>query len=122
MSLDHLLASRIPEEGCRIVQADGPEGEVCVDLDPVRHGDGQFDRHLETNSWSLAGVRVALVQYGGQPWVGDGNSVNAGLTNMRWDYRGDDLTAAIGCPFGLSHAIQGKPLVKLNKAAAKVRY
>jgi hypothetical protein len=33
------IASRIPEDGCRIVVADGPEGEVWVELDPVRHGD-----------------------------------------------------------------------------------
>jgi hypothetical protein len=29
------IASRIPEEGYRIVLADGPEGEVWADLDPV---------------------------------------------------------------------------------------
>ena len=34
------IASRIPEEGCRVVVADGPDGEVWVDLDPVRYGDG----------------------------------------------------------------------------------
>ena len=30
-----LIAARIPEEDCRIVPADGPEGEVWVDLNPV---------------------------------------------------------------------------------------
>jgi excisionase family DNA binding protein len=44
------VAMRIPEEGCRLVVADGPdEGEVWVDLDPVRYDDGEMDLHLETN-------------------------------------------------------------------------
>jgi hypothetical protein len=37
------VAMRIPEEGCRVVLADGPEGEVWVDLNPVRYGDGELD-------------------------------------------------------------------------------
>jgi DNA modification methylase len=43
------VAMRIPEEGCRIVLADGPVGEVWADLNPVRYGDGEMDVHLETN-------------------------------------------------------------------------
>jgi DNA modification methylase len=50
------IASRIPEEGCRVVVADGPEGEVWVDLDPVRYGDGELDLHLETNCPEWAGI------------------------------------------------------------------
>jgi hypothetical protein len=46
------IASLLPEEGCRIVVAVGPEGEVWVDINLVRYSDGQFDRHLETNSWN----------------------------------------------------------------------
>jgi len=51
------IASRIPEEGCRIVLADGPEGgEVWVDLDPVRYSDGELDLHFETNCREWAGI------------------------------------------------------------------
>jgi hypothetical protein len=50
------IASRIPEEGCRIVLADGPEGEVWVDLDPVQYGNGELDLHLETNCPEWAGI------------------------------------------------------------------
>jgi excisionase family DNA binding protein len=66
ITVDHLLADRrrmkafvamrIPEEGYRIVIADGPEGEVWVDLNPVRHGDGEWDVHLETNCPEWAGI------------------------------------------------------------------
>jgi hypothetical protein len=34
------ITSLVPEEGCRVVLADGPDGEVCADLDPVRYDDG----------------------------------------------------------------------------------
>jgi hypothetical protein len=61
MKLDHLLddrrrmkayiASRIPEEGWRIVEADGPEAEGWADLDPVCHGDGELDIHLDLRRW-----------------------------------------------------------------------
>src|SRR5690349_18926461 len=50
------IASRIPEEGCRFVLADGPEGEVWVDLNPVRYPDGELDLHLETNCREWAGI------------------------------------------------------------------
>jgi len=69
MNLDHLLAdrrlmtayiaSRIPEEGCRIVVADDPEGEVWMDLDPVRYGDGEWDLHWETNCPEWADIPEA---------------------------------------------------------------
>jgi hypothetical protein len=50
------IASRIPEEGCRVVLADGPEGEVWVDLEPVRYGDGERDLHWETNCLEAVGL------------------------------------------------------------------
>src|SRR5436190_638748 len=68
-SLDHPLAdrrrmlayiaSRILEEGCRTVLADGPDGEFWVDLDPVRYGDGELDLHLDTNCPEWAGLSEA---------------------------------------------------------------
>jgi hypothetical protein len=45
------IASRIPQEGWRIVEADGPEGEVWVDLNPVRHGDGEWGLHFDLRRW-----------------------------------------------------------------------
>jgi excisionase family DNA binding protein len=53
------IASRLPEEGFRVVLADGPEGEVWVDLDPVRYGDGEWDVHLETNCPEWADIPQA---------------------------------------------------------------
>src|SRR5262249_21337491 len=51
------VALLIPEEGCRVVVADGPEGEVWVDLNPVRHGDGELDLHWGTNCPEAVGLR-----------------------------------------------------------------
>jgi hypothetical protein len=72
-TLDHLLAdrrrmeayiaSRIPEEGCRIVVADGPDGEGWVDLDPVRYGDGEWGLHWETNCTEWAGISQAYEHF-----------------------------------------------------------
>jgi hypothetical protein len=45
------VASHIPKEGCRIVLAGGPEGEVWVDLAPVRYNDGEFDIHFDLRRW-----------------------------------------------------------------------
>jgi hypothetical protein len=47
--MKEFVASRIPEEGCRIVLADGEDGELWVHLDPVRYPDGELDLHWETN-------------------------------------------------------------------------
>lgn len=44
------VTSYIPEEGCRVVLAEGPEGEVSLDLYAVRHGDGEWGLHWETDS------------------------------------------------------------------------
>jgi excisionase family DNA binding protein len=50
------IAKLLPEEGCRVVLADGPEDEVWADLDPVRYGDGELDLHLETNCPEWVGI------------------------------------------------------------------
>jgi hypothetical protein len=78
MNLDHLLcdrrrmkalvAVRIPEGGRRIVVADGPEGEVWVDLDPIRYGDGEWFRGranvlLNTDMTARNGVSVQQPAY-----------------------------------------------------------
>jgi excisionase family DNA binding protein len=51
------IARLLPEEGTRIVLADGPDGEVWVDLDPIRHADGEWDLHWETNCREAIGLQ-----------------------------------------------------------------
>ena len=43
------IARLLPEEGIRIVIAEGEGEEVWVELDPVRYDDGEWDLHWETN-------------------------------------------------------------------------
>lgn len=43
------IARLLPQEGTRIVIADGQDGEFWVELDPVRYDDGVWDLHWETN-------------------------------------------------------------------------
>ena len=47
-------AARIPEEGCRIVLGDGPDGEVWVDLALVRDDDA----HRNTNRIAFLAGRL----------------------------------------------------------------
>jgi excisionase family DNA binding protein len=53
------IASRLPEAGCRIVVAEGEDGEAWIDLNPVQDGDGELDLHLETNCREWAGIPEA---------------------------------------------------------------
>jgi excisionase family DNA binding protein len=53
------IAARIPKEGCRIVLAEGEDGEAWIDLNPVRDGNGEWDVHLETNCPEWAGIPEA---------------------------------------------------------------
>jgi hypothetical protein len=81
------IASRIPEEGCRIVLADGPEGEVWVDLNPVWHEEDGWDMFWQTDCPEAVGLRdiyehalVSVHQNGG--------ALVAGATQERGrDYR-----------------------------------
>lgn len=57
------IASRIPEEGCRVVLADGPDGEVWADLDPVRQDNGEFDLHWETNCREAVVLRDIFMHF-----------------------------------------------------------
>jgi DNA modification methylase len=50
------IAMRIPEEGCRIVLAEGEDGEDWVDLNPVRYPDGEWDLYFETNAPEWVGI------------------------------------------------------------------
>jgi excisionase family DNA binding protein len=51
------IATRIPEEGCRIVLAEGDGGEDWAEIDPVRYPDGEWDVHFETNAPEWVGLR-----------------------------------------------------------------
>src|ERR1700739_4732974 len=55
--MKEFIASRLPDEGCDVVLADGPDGEVWVSLDPVRYHDGGLDLHWESNCREAVGVR-----------------------------------------------------------------
>jgi hypothetical protein len=47
--MKRFICSKIPEEGTRIVLADGPDGEAWAELNPIRFDDGEVDLHIETN-------------------------------------------------------------------------
>jgi len=52
------IAAHLPEDGIEVVLADGLEGEVRADLDPVRYDDGEWDDlHWETNCREAVGLR-----------------------------------------------------------------
>jgi hypothetical protein len=51
------VAMRIPEEGCRIVLADGQNGKVWVDLNSVWDEQVGWDLYFETNCRVAVGLR-----------------------------------------------------------------
>lgn len=51
------IAARLPEEGCRVVLAEGEGGEVWAELNPIWDHEDGWDLHWETNEPDAIGLR-----------------------------------------------------------------
>lgn len=54
--MEAYIAKLLPEDGLQVVLADGEDGEVWAELDPVRYEDGEWDLHWKTNCPEAIGL------------------------------------------------------------------